>query len=205
MTAGIPNRAGTAIHNGGGKQVVANERTEYSAAFSKPRHMASGSSQRSEDVEVLIIGGSIVGLSTAMLLRLNGVDCLTVERHTGTAIHPRAGHFHLRTVEILRSVGLEEVVQRGSVEQYYPDGGINNVESLAGREIASYFPNLNAGVEEFSPTIRLFIDQDALEPILRARAEELGARLRLTTSPIPCCARSSGWTGPATGASSSST
>jgi 2-polyprenyl-6-methoxyphenol hydroxylase-like FAD-dependent oxidoreductase len=141
--------------------------------------MTSGSSQPSEeDVDVLIIGGSMVGLSTALLLRLHGVDCLAVERHTGTAIHPRAGHFHLRTMEILRSAGLEERVRRRSVEQYHPDGGINNVESLAGREIASYFPNLNAGVQEFSPTVRLFIDQDALEPILRTRAEELGARLR---------------------------
>src|SRR5215468_12305473 len=137
--------------------------------------MTSGSSQHSEeDVDVLIIGGSMVGLSTAMLLRLHGVECLAVERHTGTAIHPRAGHFHLRTVEILRSAGLEEAVRRKGEEQYHPNGGINNVESLAGREIASYFPNLNAGVEEFSPTVRLFIDQDALEPILRTRADELG-------------------------------
>jgi FAD binding domain len=81
-------------------------------------------------------------------------------------------------VEILRSAGLEDAVQRKSQEQYPPDGGVNNVESLAGREIANYFPNLNAGVEEFSPTVRLFINQDALEPILRARASELGARLR---------------------------
>src|SRR5438067_2917618 len=127
-----------------------------------------------EDVDVLIVGGSLVGLSTALLLRLHGVDCLAVERHSSTAIHPRAGHFHLRTMEILRSAGLEEAVRRRSEEQYYPGGGINNVESLAGREIASYFANLNAGVEEFSPTIRLFIDQNALEPILRTRAEELG-------------------------------
>jgi 2-polyprenyl-6-methoxyphenol hydroxylase-like FAD-dependent oxidoreductase len=141
--------------------------------------MTSADSQPSEDdVDVLIIGGSMVGLSTALLLRLHDVDCLAVERHTGTAIHPRAGHFHLRTMEILRSAGLEESVRRRSVEQYHPDGGINNVESLAGREIATYFANLNAGVEEFSPTVRLFIDQDALEPILRARAEELGAKLR---------------------------
>jgi 2-polyprenyl-6-methoxyphenol hydroxylase-like FAD-dependent oxidoreductase len=139
--------------------------------------MRSGNSQSSEDVDVLIIGGSMVGLSAALLLALHEVDCLAVERHTGTAIHPRAGHFHLRTMEILRSAGLEESVRRRSVEQYHPDGGINNVESLAGREIASYFPNLNAGVEEFSPTVRLFIDQDALEPILRTRAQELGARL----------------------------
>ncbi|MBV9416601.1 MAG: FAD-dependent monooxygenase, partial [Solirubrobacterales bacterium] len=132
----------------------------------------------SEDLDVLIVGGSLVGLSTALFLRLHGVSCLAVERHTSTAIHPRAGHFQLRTVEILRSAGLEEMVRRRGEEQYHPNGGINNVESLAGREIASYFPNLNAGVEEFSPTVRLFIDQDALEPILRARAEELGAELR---------------------------
>jgi 2-polyprenyl-6-methoxyphenol hydroxylase-like FAD-dependent oxidoreductase len=132
----------------------------------------------SEDPEVLIVGGSLVGLSTALFLRLHGVSCFAVERHTSTAIHPRAGHFQLRTVEILRSAGLEEAVRRKGEEQYHPNGGINNVESLAGREIASYFANLNAGVEEFSPTVRLFIDQDALEPILRERAEELGAELR---------------------------
>ena len=135
----------------------------------------------SEDVPVLIVGGSLVGLSAALFLRQHGVDVLAVERHAGTAINARAGHFHLRTVEILRSAGLEDAVRRKSEEQYPPDGGINNVESLAGREIANYFPNLNAGVEEFSPTIRLFINQDALEPILRVRAAELGARLRYRT------------------------
>jgi 2-polyprenyl-6-methoxyphenol hydroxylase-like FAD-dependent oxidoreductase len=132
----------------------------------------------SEDVPVLIVGGSLVGLAAALFLRWHGIDVLTVERHAGTAINARAGHFHLRTVEILRSAGLEDAVRRKSEEQYPPDGGINNVETLAGREIANYFPNLNAGVDEFSPTVRLFINQDALEPILRARAEELGTRLR---------------------------
>ncbi|HET6866674.1 MAG TPA: FAD-dependent monooxygenase [Solirubrobacteraceae bacterium] len=135
----------------------------------------------SDEPNVLIVGGSLVGLSAAVLLRLHGIDCLVVERHTGTAIHPRAGHFQLRTVEILRSAGLEESVRRKGAEVYHPNGGINNVESLAGREIASFFPNLNAGVDEFSPTVRLFINQDDLEPILRARAEELGAELRYRT------------------------
>jgi 2-polyprenyl-6-methoxyphenol hydroxylase-like FAD-dependent oxidoreductase len=134
-----------------------------------------------ETVDVLVIGGSLVGLSTAMFLGIHGIRALAVERHAGTAIHPRAGHFQLRTVEVLRSAGLEERVRLRSEEQYRPNGGINNVESLAGREIASFFPNLNAGVEEFSPTVRLFIDQDALEPILRERAQELGAELRYRT------------------------
>jgi len=134
-----------------------------------------------EEIDVLVIGGSLVGLSTAMFLGLHGIRAVAVERHASTAIHPRAGHFQLRTSEVLRSAGLEERVRRRSEEQYLPNGGINNVESLAGREIASYFPNLNAGVEEFSPTIRMFIDQDALEPILRERAVELGAQLRYRT------------------------
>ena len=137
----------------------------------------TGAATHSETVPVLIVGGSLVGLTMSLLLRWHGVDSLTVERHSSTAIHPRAGHFQLRTVEILRQVGLEEAVRRKSEEQYPPGGGINNVESLAGKEIASYFTNLNEGVEEFSPTVRLFINQDALEPILRARAEELGARI----------------------------
>jgi 2-polyprenyl-6-methoxyphenol hydroxylase-like FAD-dependent oxidoreductase len=116
-----------------------------------------------------------------MLLATHGVESLVVERHSGTAIHPRAGHFNLRTLEILRSAGLEDTVRRKSREQYPPDGGISNVESLAGREIATYFADLNEGVGEFSPTIRLFINQDALEPILRERAEALGARTRYRT------------------------
>jgi 2-polyprenyl-6-methoxyphenol hydroxylase-like FAD-dependent oxidoreductase len=134
-----------------------------------------------QEVPVLIVGGSLVGLSAALFLRWHGVDALAVERHAGTAIRARSGHLQLRTLELLRSVGLEEAVRRKGEEQYDPNGGINNVESLAGREIANYFPDLNTGVAEFSPTVRLFIDQDRLEPILRARAEELGAQLRYGT------------------------
>src|ERR1700757_3964226 len=74
-------------------------------------------------VPVLIVGGSLVGLSTALLLARYGIESLVVERHSGTAIHPRAGHFNLRTLEILRSAGLEDTVRRKSREQYPPDGG----------------------------------------------------------------------------------
>jgi 2-polyprenyl-6-methoxyphenol hydroxylase-like FAD-dependent oxidoreductase len=133
------------------------------------------------DVPVLIVGGSLVGLSTALFLRRHGIDVLAVERHAGTAIHPRAGHFNLRTLEILRMVGLEEQVRARGAEQYDPEGGINNVESLAGTEISHFIPNLNIGVGEFSPTVRCFVDQDALEPILREHARELGADLRYRT------------------------
>jgi 2-polyprenyl-6-methoxyphenol hydroxylase-like FAD-dependent oxidoreductase len=134
-----------------------------------------------EEIPVLIVGGSLVGLTTAMLLGHHGVPSLSVERHAGTAIHPRAGHFQLRTMELIRQMGLEERVRATSLETYSPTGGIIAVESLAGRELATYVRELNEGVEGFSPTVRVFINQDALEPILRERALELGATVRNRT------------------------
>ena len=107
---------------------------------------------------------------------------VTVERHHGTAIHSRAGHFQLRTIELLRSVGIENAVRLASENQFPPDGGISAVESLAGNEIATYIGNLNEGVAKYSPTVRLFMTQQSLEPILRARAAELGALTTTVTS-----------------------
>ncbi len=42
---------------------------------------------------VLIIGGSLVGLSVSMFLAMHGIKSLIIEKHQGTAIHPRAGYF----------------------------------------------------------------------------------------------------------------
>jgi 2-polyprenyl-6-methoxyphenol hydroxylase-like FAD-dependent oxidoreductase len=44
-----------------------------------------------DDVPVLIVGGSLVGLTLAALLGQYGIKgCLVVEKHSSTAIHPRA-------------------------------------------------------------------------------------------------------------------
>jgi 2-polyprenyl-6-methoxyphenol hydroxylase-like FAD-dependent oxidoreductase len=137
-----------------------------------------------EEIPVLIIGGSLVGLTTAMLLGHHGVPSLSVERHAGTAIHPRAGHFQLRTMETVRQMGLEDRVRTKSLETYSATGGIIAVESLAGRELGTYVKELNEGVEGFSPTVRVFINQDALEPILRERALELGAEVHNRTEAV---------------------
>ena len=132
-------------------------------------------------VPVLVVGGSLVGLATAMFLAQHGVEVLSVERHRGTAIRPRAGHFHLRTLELMRVAGIEDRVRAAALALYSPDGGINAVETLAGREIATYIPNINAGVEDISPARALFMPQQVLEPILLQRARELGARFQYAT------------------------
>lgn len=137
-----------------------------------------------EQTPVLIVGGSLIGLTTAMLLGSLDVPCLVVERHAGTAIHPRAGHFQLGTMEMLRQVGLEEEVRMASLATYHPTGGIVAVESLAGRELATYVHELNQGVEGLSPTRRVFVNQDVLEPILHRKAIELGGTVRHRTEAV---------------------
>ena len=133
------------------------------------------------EVPVLVIGGSLVGLATSMFLAQHGVEVLSVEKHHGTAIHPRAGYFQLRTIELMRIAGIEDRVRAAALELYDPDGGLNAVETLAGREIANYIPNINGGVEDVSPARRLFMPQQVLEPILLQRAREFGARFQYST------------------------
>ena len=124
---------------------------------------------------VLVVGGSLVGLSTSVLLANQGVPHLLVESHPGTAIHPRAASFHQRTMEIFRSVGMQEVVEEAAAGEFKQNGAIVAVESLGGKELMYFFRSFNDGVEDLSPTARLFITQVGLEPVLRQRATELGA------------------------------
>jgi len=89
-----------------------------------------------------------------------------------------------RTMEIFRTVGVEQIVMRKSDEQFVQDGAIMAVETLAGKELAWFIANLNEGVRDVSPSLRLFITQSLLEPLLKNRAEELGAQLRFATEMI---------------------
>jgi 2-polyprenyl-6-methoxyphenol hydroxylase-like FAD-dependent oxidoreductase len=130
------------------------------------------------EVPVLIVGGSLVGLSTALFLADNGISPLVVERHPGPAIHPRAALFFQRTVELWRGVGLEEEILAASSLEFEQNGAVMSVESLAGKEVEWFFRTVNEGVEALSPSPRLFVTQIGLEPILRRRAEELGADVR---------------------------
>ena len=133
------------------------------------------------EVPVLIVGGSLVGMSSAMLLGHYGVRSLVAEHHRGTAIHPRAAQISQRTMEIFRTVGVEQIVREKSAGQFVQDGAIMGVETLAGKEVAYYIANLNEGIRDLSPCERVFISQSLLEPVLKQRAEELGAELRFAT------------------------
>jgi 2-polyprenyl-6-methoxyphenol hydroxylase-like FAD-dependent oxidoreductase len=132
-----------------------------------------------DDVEfpVVLAGGGLVGLSTAMFLAQHGIPSLAVERlHRGSQL-PRAAFFHMRTLELFRSAGIEDEVRARSLEEFEPEGSVSLMDTLAGRVIAGFVPSLNQGVDAFSPCRRLFITQPGLEPILRRRAERSGAQV----------------------------
>ncbi|MDN5759899.1 MAG: FAD-dependent monooxygenase, partial [Tomitella sp.] len=128
-------------------------------------------------VPVLIIGGSLVGLSAAVFLAWRGVPVLVVDKHYESSPHPRAIGFTTRTVEHFRQAGVE--VPTSSQGMKPPRRA--RVESLTGRWIEEYPWSPGGGGAygaEDSPVHAVAVTQDRLEPLLRDRARELGAQLR---------------------------
>jgi putative polyketide hydroxylase len=134
-----------------------------------------------ETTQVLIVGGGIVGLSTSLFLSWRGISSLLVERHPGTAIHPRIPALAQPTMEMFRRVGIEEVIHQVEAP-FNMSGNLLLVESLVGQE----FDVLQEDVDAFfignsSPAQGSAAAQDVLEPILRTHAERLGGDLRFGT------------------------
>ena len=102
------------------------------------------------DAPVIIAGGGLVGLSAAAFLAQHGVRSITLERLKDSSPLPRAAFFHMRTLELFRSLGIEDRVVEGSARDFVPDGAIIARDTLAGRKLADIIPNLNAGVDAMS-------------------------------------------------------
>src|SRR5438046_1016035 len=127
-----------------------------------------------ESTLVLIVGGGLIGLSTSLFLSWHHIPSLLVERHPGTAIHPRAMGFGPRAMELFRSVGVEDAIRQ--VEPSFSrDGNVPLVESLVGQEFDCLQEDITSlFINATSPVQGSAIAQDVLEPVLRARAEQLG-------------------------------
>ena len=136
------------------------------------------------DTPVLIAGGGPAGLTTALLLARLGIPPLLVERHAGTSIHPRARGLNVRTMEILRTVGLEGEV-RDAGAALATSRYMLFVDTLAGEEIrripdADLLP-VGDALARVTPCDWGRCAQDELEPVLAAAARAHGADLRFGT------------------------
>jgi 2-polyprenyl-6-methoxyphenol hydroxylase-like FAD-dependent oxidoreductase len=123
------------------------------------------------DVDVLIVGGGPVGLTASILLSKAGVTSLLVERHPGTALHPKARGINARTMEIYRQCGVEDAIRAAGLP---PERSrfIVWTRSLAGEELERRVPaRSRAEALAITPVSRCLCAQDDLEPVLRAHAE----------------------------------
>ncbi len=162
-----------------------------------------------ESTPVLIVGGGVAGLSAALFLAWRGVRCVLVEKHPGSSPHPRALGFTTRTLELFRAAGLGDRIPQIPLGHGRPRRVA--VESLAGKWAAEVSwspdePKRNEAAaggagqwlrrlvgaeksapqplqrpESYSPCTGAALAQDRLEPILRDKAIELGADVRLST------------------------
>ncbi|KFH47473.1 Tetracenomycin polyketide synthesis hydroxylase-like protein [Hapsidospora chrysogenum ATCC 11550] len=138
------------------------------------------------DTAVIVVGGSLVGLSAALFLSHWDVPVILLERHPGSSAHPRAIGYTSRTIELLRSAGVESALE-GISWKNGPPRRIA-VESLAGKwHGEQHWTKPGDGKPKaspvdfraYSPVDGIAVAQDVIEPILRSRATELGAKLML--------------------------
>ena len=127
------------------------------------------------DAPVLIAGGGMVGLCAAAFLAQRGIRSVSIERLKESSPLPRAAFFHMRTMEMFRSLGVEDEVRQRSSREFVPEGAIVAMDTVAGRKLGDIMSSLNDGVEALSPCRRLYLNQPSLEPILRERARASGA------------------------------
>ncbi|MGR6316987.1 FAD-dependent monooxygenase [Micromonospora soli] len=133
-----------------------------------------------DETPVLIVGGSMVGLASALFLSHHGVRPLLVERHAQISAHPRAQAASPRTMELLDGLGIGDAVR--AVETPHAQyGDVLQAESLAGAELNRFDGPFRHDTHGVSSTGWTLVGQDRLEPVLRRRAEELGADIRFGT------------------------
>ena len=132
--------------------------------------------------DVLIVGGGAAGLTASLLLSSYGVNSLLVSKYPHTSDLPKAHLLYQKTLEIFHETGVADAVYAKSTpanQMRYVGwyAGLAGEHKDYGREIAR-IEGWGAGFtdrswQEASPRPPANLCQNRLEPLLRARADEL--------------------------------
>ncbi|MDA2038198.1 FAD-dependent monooxygenase [Bacillus cereus] len=140
----------------------------------------------SNDVPVLIVGGGLSGLASALFLAKHNIEYLLIEWHPSTAIHPKAGGITFRTMELFRELGLEQRIRSAGKTLENCRGRIAvhtiaeaNQEELAQMRVNQYGNDekLLQKIEEISPSKQTACYQIILEEIMLQEAKKLSGEL----------------------------
>ncbi|WHT87963.1 FAD-dependent oxidoreductase [Bacillus cereus] len=140
----------------------------------------------SNDVPVLIVGGGLSGLASALFLAKHNIEYLLIERHLSTAIHPKAGGITFRTMELFRELGLEQRIRSAgkTLENCRGRIAVHTIAEANQEELAQMRANqyendekLLQKIEEISPSKQTACYQITLEEIMLQEARILGGEL----------------------------
>ncbi|MFB4343262.1 MULTISPECIES: FAD-dependent monooxygenase [Bacillus] len=137
-------------------------------------------------VPVLIVGGGLSGLASALFLAKHNIEYLLIERHPSTAIHPKAGGLTFRTMELFRELGLEQRIKLAGKALENCQGRIvvhtiaeANKEELEQMRATQYGSDeeLLQKIEKISPSKPTACYQIILEEMMLQEAKTLGGQL----------------------------
>jgi len=121
---------------------------------------------------VLVVGAGPAGLTTAITLARHGIEVMVVERRPAPSGLPRAASVSTRTMELLRSWGLEQEVRAGGVEVEWKQW-VGATLTAAGDTHLTSFPTREQSAV-LSPTAPASVPQDHLEPVLLDHLRSFG-------------------------------
>ncbi|MFF4764159.1 FAD-dependent oxidoreductase [Streptomyces sp. NPDC001292] len=135
-----------------------------------------------EYVPVLVVGGSLVGLSASVFLGRLGIQHCVVERHAATSAHPRGRGNNMRTMELFRTAGLEPQIRKAATT-LSKNHGILQVDTLRGANRRWLSARITGRPPEadLCSTMRCACSQNDLEPVLLQGARDLGGDVRFGT------------------------
>jgi putative polyketide hydroxylase len=138
-----------------------------------------------EATSVLIAGAGPGGLTAAATLARYGIDFLLVERREELSSLPRATGVSTRTMELMRSFGIEDEVRAGGAEVEWSQWVCDTLsEAAAGHSLSTGFPTREQ-CSLISPTSPACVPQDHLEPVLLDHIRSLGVgRVELGTEVV---------------------
>ncbi|WP_142334028.1 FAD-dependent oxidoreductase [Bacillus wiedmannii] len=141
---------------------------------------------KSNDVPVLIVGGGLSGLASALFLAKHNINYLLLERHQSTAIHPKAGGITFRTMELFRELGLEQRIRLAgkALENCRGRIAVHTIAEVNKEELAQMRANqygndekLLRKIEEISPLKQTACYQITLEEMMLQETRTLGGEL----------------------------